>query len=124
MEMTIMIPALGLMPKYKAKIWSTKDIPFDQRKYSKAADEFFVNYILGIVKIDEDSKKELEKMEAFDGFQVAGEVTLTLFGSEIKIESQVLEISEKPAPADAYSVPKGYTKKNLNLALGMPGHFF
>lgn len=122
-EMTIMVPALGLMPKYKIKLWTTKDIPFDYKKYSKAADEFFMNYILGIVNIDEDSKRELEKMETVEGFQVAAEITITLFGSEINIEMQVLEVAEKQAPADAYSIPKGYTKKNLNFALGIQGHF-
>lgn len=123
-EMTIMIPAMGIMPKYKIKLWTTKDIPFDYKKYSKAADEFFVNYILGIVNVDEDSKRELEKMEAVDGFQVAAEITVTIFGSEINIEMQVLEVAEKQAPADAYSIPKGYTKKTFNFALGMPGHLF
>jgi len=123
MEMTIMVPAIGIMPKYKAKFWTTKDISFDYKKYSKAADEFFVNFILGIVKIGEDSKKELEKMEAVDGFQVAAEITLTIFGTEINIEMQVLEIEERAAPADAYSIPKGYTKKTFNFALGIQGHF-
>lgn len=123
MEMTFMVPAIGIMPKYKIKFWMTKDIPFDYKKYTKAADEFFVNYILEIVNIDEESRKELEKMEAVDGFQVAAEITVTIFGSELKVEMQVLEIEEKPAPADAYSVPKGYTKKTLNLAYGIPGHF-
>lgn len=122
-EMTIMVPAIGIMPKYKIKLWTTKDIPFDYKKYSKSADEFFVNYILGIVNIDEDSKREMEKMGTIEGFQVAAEIKVTLFGSEINIEMQVLEISEKPAPAGAYAVPEGYTRKSLNLALGIQGHF-
>ncbi len=123
LEMTFMVPAIGIIPKYKVKFWTTKDIPFDYKKYTKAAEEFFVNYILAIVKIDEDSKKELEKMETVEGFQVAAEITIMLFGSEIKMEMQVLEIEERPAPADAYSVPEGYTKKTLNFAYGIPGHF-
>ncbi len=123
LEMTFMVPAIGIIPKYKVKFWTTKDIPFDYKKYTKAAEEFFVNYILAIVKIDEDSKKELEKMETVEGFQVAAEITIMLFGSEIKMEMQVLEIDERPAPADAYSVPEGYTKKTLNFAYGIPGHF-
>lgn len=122
-EMTIMIPAMGIMPKYKIKLWTTKDIPFDYKKYSKAADEFFVNYILGIVNIDENSRREMEKMETVEGFQVAAEITVTIFGTEINIEMQVLEVAEKPAPAGAYSVPKGYTKKTFNFALGIQGHF-
>jgi len=122
-EMTILIPGIGIMPKYKIKLWTTKDVPFDYKKYSKAADEFFVNYILGIVNIDEASKRELEKMQTVEGFQVAAEITVTIFGTEINIEMQVLEVAVKPAPADAYSIPKGYTKKTLNLALGIQGHF-
>ncbi len=122
-EMTIMVPAIGVMPKYKIKVWTTKDIPFDYKKYSKAADEFLVNFILGIVNIDEASKREMEKMGTIEGFQVAAEITFTLFGSEINVEMQVLEVAEKSAPADTYTVPEGYTKKNLNLALGIQGHF-
>jgi hypothetical protein len=119
LEMTFMVPAIGIMPKYKIRIWSTRDIPFDYKKYTKAADEFFVNHILGIVKIDEDSKKELEKMEVVDGFQVAADITVNIYGSEINIEMQVLEIEERPAPADAYSVPSGYTKQTFNIGLGI-----
>ncbi len=122
MEMTIMIPAMGIMPKYRIKFWTTKDIPFDIKKYTAAAEEFFVDYILGILNIDEESKKELEKMGTIEGFQVAAEITITLFGSDINMEMQVLEIDERPAPADAYSVPKDYTKKSLNFPLGVqPG---
>jgi hypothetical protein len=123
MDMTFMVPAVGIMPKYKVKFWTTKDIPFDYKKYTKAADEFFVNYVLGIVNINEESRKELEKMETVDGFQVAAEITITILGSEIKMEMQVLELEERPAPADAYSVPDGYTKKTFSLDLGIQGHF-
>lgn len=122
MEMTFMVPAFGIMPKYKIKFWTTKDVSFDYKKYSKAADDFFVKYILGIIKIDEASEKEFEKMEAVDGFQVGAEVTVTIFGSVINIEMQVLEIEERPAPAGVYSVPKGYTKKTIDAALGIQGY--
>jgi hypothetical protein len=122
MEMTIMVPAAGIMPKYKIKFWTTKDVSFDYKKYSRAAEDFFVKYILGIIKIDEASKKEMEKMETVDGFQVAADVSVTIFGSVIKIEMQVLEIEERPAPPGVYSVPKGYTKKTIDAALGIQGY--
>jgi len=112
MEMTFMIPAIGIMPKMKNKFWTTKDIPFDYKKYTNAADEFFVNFILEIINIDEESRKELEKMEVVDGFQVAAEITVTIFGTEINIEMQVLEVAEKPAPADAYYSEPLYVKEN------------
>jgi hypothetical protein len=115
-EMVIMIPALNMMPKYKMKIWTTKDLPAEYRKYTKAAEEFFVKYILGMVNIDENSKKVMEKMGESDGFEVATEITMNIFGSEIKMESQCLEVAEKPAPPGTYSVPAGYTKKPLRLS--------
>ena len=35
----------------------------------------------------------------------------------MKVTSQVVEISQKPAPAGTYSVPAGYTKKaTLSMA--------
>jgi hypothetical protein len=118
MQMTIMVPAIGIMPKYRIKFWTTQDFPFNIKKYTAATEEFFVNYILGILNIDEESKKELEKMETVEGFQVAAEITIAVFGSEINMEMQVLEIDERPAPADTYSVPSGYTKKTLNFGAG------
>jgi hypothetical protein len=113
-EMVIMISALNMMPKLKMKMWTTEDLPSNYKEYTKAMDEFFVKYILGLANIDEKSKKELEKLDKVGGFQVASEVTVNIFGSEINIESQCLEVTEKPAPPGTYSVPKGYIRKGLN----------
>jgi len=114
-EMVFMIPALNMMPKFKMRIWTTKDLPSDYKKYTKAADEFFVKYFLGMLNIDEHSKKELEKMKTIDGFQVAAEITIKIFGSEINVDSQSLEVTEKPAPPGTYSAPMGYTKKTVRF---------
>lgn len=119
LEMVFMIPALNIMPKYKIKFWTTKDLPFDYKTYSRGMDEFFERYILGMVNIDEDSRKELEKLDTVDGFQVAAEVTISILGSEIKVEAQTLELSEKPAPPGIYSVPRGYKKINLPQMMGL-----
>lgn len=113
-EFVIMIPAVNMMPKFKFKIWLTKDIPFDYKKY-RGMDEFFERFIIGILNVDENSKKELEKLDTVDGFQVAAEVTVSMFGSEIMVELQCLEVAEKPAPAGIYSVPQGYVKKAIKL---------
>ena len=114
-EMVFMIPALNMMPKFKLKMWTTKDFPSDYKEYTKVMDEFFVRYILGMVNIDENSKKELEKLDTIDGFQVASEVIISIFGSEINVESQSLEVTEKPAPPGIYSVPRDYTKKTIHF---------
>jgi hypothetical protein len=114
-EMVLIIPALNMMPKFKMKTWTTKDLPADYKKYTTVMEEFFVKYILGMLNIDENSKKEMEKMDTVEGFQVAAEVTINIFGTEINVESQCLEVTEKPAPPGTYSVPKDYNKKTLNF---------
>ncbi len=111
-EMVIMIPAINMMPKFKMKMWMTSDLPKDYEKFSEMG-EFFVKSIFGTLNIDENSRKEMEKMEAIDGFQIAAEVTVEIFGTRIEVESQNLEVSEKPAPPGIYSVPEGYTKKDI-----------
>jgi hypothetical protein len=117
-EMVIMIPALNIMPKFKMKLWATKDVPFDYKKYAGGMGEFYGKFVMELLNVDENSKKELEKMDKIEGFQIAAEVTVNMFGSEINVESQVLEVVEKPAPPGIYSAPKGYTKGNLGVDLG------
>jgi len=114
-EMVLMIPALNMMPKFKMKTWTTKDFPPDYNKYTKLVEEFFVKYYLGMINIEEASKKELEKLETVDGFEVAVDITISVFGTEINVESQCLEVTEKTAPPGVYSVPKGYQKKTINF---------
>lgn len=85
------------------------------KNHTEGMSEFFKRFIFGILNIDENSKKELEKLDTVEGFQVAAEVTLNLFSSEIKVESQCLEAVEKPAPAGTYFVPRCYKKKTISL---------
>ena len=114
-EMVLMIPALNMMPKFRMRMWATKDLPYDYNKFSRAAEEFFVKYFLEMLDMDESSKNELEKMHPREDFQVATEVTIKIFGTEINVESQSLEVTEKPAPSGVYSPPAGYTKKALRF---------
>ena len=120
LEMVFMVPALGLMPKLKMKMWTTNALPSDYSKYTKVGEEFFPRYILGMFDIDDNSKKELEKMNSIDGFQVASELTINIFGTEINVESQCLEVAEKSAPTGTYSIPKGYTKKTIKFPVSGP----
>ena len=120
LEMIFMIPAFNIMPKYKIKIWTTTDLPSDYKEYTTVMEEFFVKYILGMLDIDENSKKEMEKLHSVKGFQIAAEVTVNIFGTEINVESQCLEVTEKPAPPGTYAVPKGYTKKTISFPVSSP----
>ena len=114
-EMVFLVPALNIMPKYKIKMWTTNDLPSDYKKHTRVMEEFFVKYILGMLEIDENSKKELAKLDTVKGFQIATEATINIFGTVINVEAQCLEVTEKPAPPGTYSVPKDYTKKTLNF---------
>ena len=113
-EMVFMIPAINMMPKFKMKIWMTNDLPKDYEKHNEMG-EIFIQSILGVLDIDENSQKEMDKLDAVDGFQIAADITFEIFGTRIEVESQTLEVTEKPAPPGTYSVPRGYTKKDINF---------
>ncbi|NIM57320.1 MAG: hypothetical protein GTO16_00040 [Candidatus Aminicenantes bacterium] len=119
LEMVLIIQALNIMPKFKMKFWTTNDIPFNYKDYSSGISEFYEKFVFRVLNVDENSKKELEKMDKIEGFHVASEVTVNMFGSEINVESQVLELEEKPAPPGIYSVPKDYTKGDLGVNMGL-----
>jgi hypothetical protein len=55
----------------------------------------------------------MAKMEKIGGFQIATDISIEIFGSKIEVESQTLEVTEKPAPPGIYSVPKDYAKRDL-----------
>jgi len=111
-EMVFMIPALNMMPKFKMKMWMTEDVPFNYEAYTRQS-EFFERFVFGILNVDDNSKKELEKLDTVKGFQVSTEVTLSIFGTEIKAVTQCLEVAVRPAPAGVYSAPRGYTKRTI-----------
>ncbi len=113
-EMVIIIPAINMMPKFKMKLWTTSDLPKDYEKFTEMG-EFFMQSIIGMLNIDESSQKEMAKMESIEGFQVAADITVEIFGTRIEVESQSLEVTEKPAPPGTYSVPRGYTKQNIKF---------
>lgn len=113
-EMVFMIPALNMMPRFKIKLWTTEDVPFDYKQYTDGAGEFYKKIVFSFLNVDEASSKELEKLDTVEGFQVATDVTLSLFGSELIMEGQHLEVIEKPAPPGTYSVPPDFQKKTIS----------
>ena len=116
-SMVFMIPEINIMPKIKMKVWVTKDLPFDYKKYKNGVDEFIGQFVTEILNVDKDTQKEFEKLDKIEGFPVVSEVIVEMFGSEIIDESQVLEVTEKKAPPGIYSPPKGFTKKSFDSIL-------
>lgn len=87
----------------KRTLWVTTDVPFKLDLYWEV-----VTLMLQLVNDDEGFFKEMAKIK---GLTMASESYRTVQGLAAKTVQQVVEISEKKAPAGIYSVPPDYTKK-------------
>jgi hypothetical protein len=94
-----------MMMQMKMKIWATTEVPFDWKSFAKMSTNVSKMQFMDDAAISEFMK--------INGFQVASEMSMDMMGSKMKVTSQVVEISQKPAPAGIYSVPAGFTKKNM-----------
>ncbi len=92
------------MMQMKMKVWATTNVPFDWKAFSK----MYAN-IAKMQFMDENSIAELDKI---NGYQIASEMTMNMMGADMKVTTQVSEITQKAAPAGVYSVPAGFTKKD------------
>lgn len=93
-----------MMMQMKMKVWATTDVPFDWKLFSK----MYAN-VSKMQFMDDAAIAELMKI---NGYQVASEMTMDTMGSKLNVTSQVVEITQKPAPAGIYTVPAGYSKKD------------
>jgi len=89
---------------FAMKIWATTDVPFDLTNYQE---------MLGAVQkaqmfVGEATVKEFAKIK---GIQVATETTREINGIQIRMTTEVVEISQKDAPRGIFDVPAGYAKK-------------
>jgi len=92
-----------MMMQMKMKVWATTEVPFDWKMFSK----MYAN----VSKMQFMDDAAIAEMMKINGYQVASEMTMDMMGSKLKVNSQVVEISQKPAPAGIYAVPAGFTKK-------------
>jgi hypothetical protein len=93
-----------MMMQMKMKVWATTEVPFDWKLFAK----MYAN-VSKMQFMDDAAIAELMKI---NGYQVASEMSMDMMGSKMKVTSQVVEITQKPAPAGIYSVPAGFTKKD------------
>jgi len=93
---------IGMMGmEMKMKFWTTTSVKFDWKDVAAMqAEQMKVQFKMG-----DKFAKEFKKIK---GFQIMTE--MNMMGMNIK--SEVVEISQKSAPAHVYKVPKGYTKKD------------
>jgi len=93
------------MMQMKMKVWATTDVPFDWKAFAK----MYAN-VYKMSFMDDAALAELMKI---NGCQVASEMTMNMMGTNMKVTTQVVEIAKKDAPAGVYTVPPGFTKKDL-----------
>ncbi|MEI6613884.1 MAG: DUF4412 domain-containing protein [Chrysiogenales bacterium] len=96
------------MMQMKMNVWATTDVPFDWKIFAK----MYAN-VSKMSFMDDASIAEFMKI---NGHQVASEMTMNVMGANMKVTTQVLEITKKDAPAGVYTVPPGFSKKD-NLSL-------
>jgi hypothetical protein len=92
------------MMQMKMKVWATTDVPFDWKAFAKMSAN-----VAKMQFMDDNSVAEFTKI---NGHQVASEMTMNVMGANMKVTTQVVEITKKDAPAGVYAVPPGFTKKD------------
>ncbi len=103
-----------MMMSMKSRIWVTKDVPFDWKKFQDMFGIESFKATMASMQIGDDVINEMKKIQ---GFQVKTEMTMTIMGQSVKITSDVVEISKKSAPAGVYTIPADY-KKSEKLSMG------
>lgn len=86
-----------------AIVWASTDVPFDIAVYHGV-----LRCIRALYNRDDVLIDNLDKIK---GCQMGLDMTMVRQGSEIKVRHRIVEMSQKEAPADAFSVPGDYTKK-------------
>ena len=86
------------------EIWATEDVKIDYELYRNLAFS-----IMGQTPGIEDMMKEMEKIK---GIVVLQEGTMSMMGTDVKSTQELLEVSDKSAPAGTYEVPSGYKKQD------------
>jgi hypothetical protein len=89
----------------KRIVWLTTAVPFNLDLYWDV-----VTHILKLVNDDEAFFTELDKIK---GLSMESESIRTLQGTSVTTHQEVVEITEKTAPAGIYSVPNGYAKQEM-----------
>ncbi len=94
---------MPMMPM-KMKSFATTEAPLDWKAFS----DMYEN-VAKLGFMDAASLAELRKVK---GLQVAFEMTGNVMGANLKVTSEVVELTQKAAPANTFTVPAGYSKKD------------
>lgn len=95
-----------MMMTMKQKVWASTDVDFDWKAYNE---KLMPQFTQALFRVGDEMVNEFLKIE---GFQIRTEMSMDMMGQSMNQWSEVQEISKKSAPADVYSPPEGYTKKD------------
>jgi hypothetical protein len=84
-------------------IWLTSDVPFDIDMFNEIS-----AHNLRLQNFNDEFQ---EKVKQFGGLPLMVESEIFLKGSSYNSTEKVVEIQKKDPPADIYSPPAGFTKK-------------
>jgi hypothetical protein len=93
---------MGMAGKSNAETWATEDLKIDYTKAFTAANAMMAS-MPGFEKIVQEMKK-------IKGVVVLQTSTVTMMGADVTSTTELLEATEKAAPAGNYDVPAGYKK--------------
>jgi len=94
-----------MMFQVKTKVWASKDIPFDWKELMGK----YMEMSKVLLRLNDQSIQEMTKI---DGYQIKSETTINMMGSDMNSYQEVVEISQKAAPAGTYAVPEGFKKQD------------
>ena len=87
-----------------SEVWATEDIKVDY--------ELYMTLRLSMMPKTPGLDKMLEEMKKIKGLIVLSTGTTSMMGTDVKTTQELLEVSEKMAPAGTYNIPTGYKKQN------------
>jgi hypothetical protein len=84
-------------------VWATEDIKVDN--------ELYTTLVYSMMPKTPGLEEMVQEMKKVKGFTVLSTGTTSVMGTDVKNTRELLEVSEKPAPAGIYEVPEGYKKE-------------
>lgn len=93
---------MGMGGKTNSEAWATEDIKIDYTKAFTAANAMMAS-MPGFEKI-------IQEMKKVKGVTVLSTATIKMMGAEVTSTTELIEATEKGAPAGNYDVPAGYKK--------------
>lgn len=93
------------MGKVNQEVWACPDLKIDQSAYMAMS-----NVMMSMFDGFEAGMEEFKKVK---GVPVMSTSEVMMMGTSLKSSSELLEFTEKDAPAGIYDVPEGYTKTDM-----------